>query len=449
MTTRCIAKLLVAGAWMLSGSLLLSLLGGCALFEASPPPIDLQQEPVAQQLVRKMPSLRTQRFSTLLDFEMDADGVFVAVQPPGRMVWDRSHTGRRSLLVPEGARRVAIKLSSVLSGRQFPGDWTLVGAFLYCDEPIDVTIGVEGGVGGDGVSISPRRVHLTREAWSIALADVSNTPGSNIASMADNTLLVITLPPNAPPVWCDDVVLIDNSQTIVSTAAPASVAQSEQYTVTTRVGPATAPAIDSAAPDVAPAGAGWLVERRGLSYIGEAPGKFNFKLLTTDASRSGWRIEEANALRTRFTSDGAAKNLTVYSDGRAFKDGQWSPMSADVRDNAMYLAAHQSPPEIFIPEELGRVNRDTPGDANNDGYNERRGAHQIIANGSRLELRISPRTSALLNTVIEVSDLPQGSVLVTVEGRLVEQTVRLSDGTLLVELPVRIDRPTMVNLRVQ
>src|SRR4051812_2756203 len=194
MMTRWIAKSLVAGAWMLSGSLLALWLGGCAFFEASPPPIDLQQEPVAQQLVRKMPSLRTQRFSTVLDFEMDADGVFVAMQPPGRMVWDRSHTGRRSLYIPEGTERVAFKLSSVLSGRQFPGEWTLVGAFLYCDEPIDVTIGVEGG----SVSVSPRRVHLTRESWSIALADLSGSAHSGVASIADSTLLVITLPANAP-----------------------------------------------------------------------------------------------------------------------------------------------------------------------------------------------------------------------------------------------------------
>jgi len=245
-------------------------------------------------------------------------------------------------------------------------------------------------------------------------------------------------------------VLIDNSQTIVSTAAPASVvAPQEEYTVTTRVGAATAPTAASVAATLAPAGAGWLVQRRGLSYIGEAPGKFNFKLLTTDASRSGWKIEEANSLRARFTSDGPAKNLTVYSDGRAFKDGEWSPMSADVRDNADYLASHQSPPEIQISESLGRVNRNTPGDANNDGYNERRGAHQIIASEARLELKIIPHTIAVTNPVLEISGLPEGSVLVTVEGRLVDRGERLPDGTLLVELPVRIDRPTVVNLRVQ
>jgi hypothetical protein len=39
--------------------------------------------------------------------------------------------------------------------------------------------------------------------------------------------------------------------------------------------------------------------------------------------------------------------------------------------------------------------------------------------------------------------------LVTVEGLLVEQTHRLDDGTLLVDIPTKLDRPTTVTLRVQ
>src|SRR5688572_19221466 len=92
---RSFARTLVA-------ALITALLSGCTMrswFESSPPPVNLLQEPIAEQLVARMPSLRVQRFSTLLDFEMDADGVFVAMNPAGRMVWDRSHTGKRSLLI--------------------------------------------------------------------------------------------------------------------------------------------------------------------------------------------------------------------------------------------------------------------------------------------------------------------------------------------------------------
>ena len=393
----------------------------------------------------KMPSLRTQRFSTLLDFEMDADSVFVTAKPAGMPVWDRSHTGKRSLYIPPGTSRIAFKLSSILSGRQFPGEWTLVGAFLYCDEPIEVNIGVEG----TDVSVLPRRVQLTRESWSIALADVSGEMKSK--ESAGDVKLVITLPANAPPVWCDDVLLIDNKATIISSAPPAPIraSQNPEYHVTTSVGPTTAPSEDAQQVETRPS-TGWTVQRRGLSYIGEVPGKFNFSLLTSEASRAGWRIEEANALRARFASDGRTKNLTVYNDGRAFTDGQWTPMSAEVRDNPAFADAHGSPAQIMIAEELGRVNRDTPGDANNDGYNEQRGAHQIIASGARLELELIPHTPKLVRPVLEVSGLSDGEVLITVEGQLIEdRAVRLDDGTWLVELPVKMDRPTTVNLRVQ
>jgi hypothetical protein len=443
---------------MFAGTLVAAMLSGCALsswFEASPPPVNLYQEPIAEQLVEKMPSLRAQRFSTLLDFEMDADGVFVAKNPPGRMVWNQSHTGQRSLQIAPGTQRVVVKLSSILSGRQFPGEWTLVGAFLYCDEPIELTIGVEG----DDVNVSPRRVQLSRATWSIALVDLTSIVKSETESIGNDTRLVIVLPPNAPPVWCDDVLLINNSRAIVADgsqvdaevpAATATASVSEEYTAT-RVGSAPPVVIAKSTPgdDDAGEGPGWSIQQRGLSYLGERPGKFNFKLLTADASRSGWQIEEANALRARFASDGKTKHLTVYRDGRSFWDGELRPMSAQVRDDAGCIEPHTSPPEIRIDPTLGRVNRNTPGDANNDGYNEQRGAHQIVAGGARLEMNILPHTSFVTRPVFEITGLPPGDVLVTIEGRLVDSGLRQSDGALLLELPVRIDRPTSVNLRVQ
>jgi hypothetical protein len=448
-------------AWMLPAGLYAASMCGCASwFEAGPPPVNPQLEPIGKQLEQRVPSLRAQRFSTLLDFEMDADGVFVAMSPPGRMVWDRSHTGRRSLLIAPGTSRVAIKLSSVLSGRQFPGEWTLVGAFLYCDEPIDVTIAVEGDDLND-LNVPPRRVQLSSATWSIALADLSNVPHSETANIADNTRLVITLPPNAPAVWCDDVLLINNTRAIVSGAtsearAPddpmlsATASVSEEYTAT-RIGNAPpiiapAPPTTAATPDDAPA---WSIQERGLSYVAQRPGRFNFKLLTAEASRSGWQIEEANPIRARFVSNGKTKHLTVYSDGRSFWDGELKPMSADVRDDRGCTEPHKSPAEIQINAERGRLNRNTPGDANNDGYNEQRGAYQLVADGARLELTIIPHTSWITRPVFEISGLPPGNLLVTIEGRLIEPGIRLADGSLLLELPVRIDRPTAMYLRLQ
>src|SRR5262249_4403632 len=108
-----------------------------------------------------------------------------------------------------------------------------------------------------------------------------------------------------------------------------------------------------------------------------------------------------------------------------------------------------SPAQIELPETMGRVERRSSGDANNDGYNESRGSYMLIATGPRLELRIVPGASPTIRPVMEITGLPPRKPLVTVEGRLIERILRLEDGTLLAEIPARIDRPTEVNIRVQ
>jgi hypothetical protein len=398
------------------------------------------QEPIGQQLQRVVPPLKSQRFSALLDFESDADRVFVAAKPaPPQMVFDRAHTGHRSLRIEPGTERIAIKLSSLMGGRPFPGEWTLLGAFLYCEEPIDVLVSVENA----GFAVQPRKVTLSPRTWTTALTDIStgaDNPAGHFdpdASAAPNATLVISLPDRSPAVWCDDVMLVNNRQPLVNPGENGAAVQSNE----TPTGPTTAPVASFASP--------WSLQRRGLSYVGSAPGKFNFNLLTSEASRSGWKVEEANELRARFSSDGGkTRLLTVYSDGRSYWDGQYKAFSAEAR-NAIFSEEHASPADATVPEELGRLNRDTAGDTNNDGYNEQRGAYQFVANGARLEMRITPHTRALLRPVLEITGLSPGKVLVTTEGRLVEKTVRLEDGTLLVEIPTVIDRPTTINIRTQ
>jgi hypothetical protein len=98
---------------------------------------------------------------------------------------------------------------------------------------------------------------------------------------------------------------------------------------------------------------------------------------------------------------------------------------------------------------MGRLNRTAPGDANNDGFDETRGSYSIIATGPRLELQILPRSVPVARPVLEISGLPPGEPLVTVEGQLIDRTARLPDGTLLVELPLQFNRPLAVNLRIQ
>ena len=175
----------------------------------------------------------------------------------------------------------------------------------------------------------------------------------------------------------------------------------------------------------------------------------NFGVVTTDGSPHGWEVEEASDLRARFRSSGETKHLTVYADGRSMWDGAYKPLSVEVRDDKSFAAAHASPAEVTIPEALGRLSRNTPGDADNDGYNEQLGAYQIQASGGRIELTLTPRSTAVPRPVLQIAGMPQGKALITIEGRLVEKSTRLPGGDVLVELPARITRPTLVTVRIQ
>jgi hypothetical protein len=374
-------------------------------------PTPLSNEPLSKQLARASEKLHGKRFSGLLYFEKDADTLFVTTDhsaPPRIDNGDR-YTGKSSLALTPNTQGLTIKLSSLLAGREFPGDWTLLGLYVRSDQPAGLSLSCER----DGRMIAGRKVRIPAGPWTAAMIDLAALPATT--SFEGNVTLELRFdePPGA--VRIDDLLLIDNRETLVN-----------------------------ASPD------GWTIKRDGLRVTCERKLRFNFSVVTRDGSPDGWEVEEANDLRARFSSSGAeGKALTVYTDGRLFWDGAYKPQSVEVRNDRSFAAAHASPAEIVVPETMGRVHRSTPGDANNDGYNELLGAYQLEATGGRIELTITPRGAALPRPVLQVAGMPQGKSLITIEGRLVERSTRLDDGTLLVELPARITRPTLVAIRIQ
>ncbi|MGH7177669.1 MAG: hypothetical protein ACREJC_09840 [Tepidisphaeraceae bacterium] len=403
----------IAQSWMVVAA---SLLVGCS---SEPPaaPVAPVRVPVSEQLVRAVPPLRDQSFSTILDFESENDSVFVIANPTPRIVPEQAHTGRGGLRIPRGCDTLSVKLGSVLAGREFPDDWTLIGGFFFCTQQVDVMISVEGL----GREVSPRVVTVSPSRWTLVLADLGTTSDADASTPTtapSAARLVFRFSPATSDVWCDDVLLIDNRQ-----------AMTQQ--------PATQPAEH------------WTISKRGLKYVGEMSEGFAFELPTIEAQSDGWKLEEANDVRARFSSDGSTKALTIYSDGRAYWDGRFRPLRSDLPGAPALSAEHDSPAQMQVPEELGRLDRQTPGDANNDGYNEVRGAYEVLTSGARLELQLTPRSPELFEPVLEIRGFPPGKVLVTMEGRLVERTVRLDDGSLLVQLPGRITRSVTINVRLQ
>lgn len=358
------------------------------------------------------PPLPGRRISALLDFDSPDDLTFVTSEPAGVLANDAqlARSGRRSLLIPPGTRQVTLKLPSLLSGRAFPADWTLAGGFLHCDRPTGVTISYELA----GRAVSSRSVRVGAGAWTPVLLDLAALGAADVNEVG---LLRLTFDSKSTAtIRLDDVALVDNHESIVDT---------------------------SHSPD------GWRVRRRGLYYLVDAPGRFSFGLPSAHAEQGGWSVAEACPSRVRFASAGAPGSLTIYADGRMYWGGAFRAVAPALEDAAEQARQHATPAEVVVPEAMGRVNRSTAGDANNDGYNEARGAYQLAASGLRIELTITPRTSVLSRPVFEISGLPPGGVLVNMEGRLVPGAVRLTDGDLLLELPARIQRPTLVNVRVQ
>ena len=385
-------------------------LAGCASDEPGP----MAAEPIGVQLVRARPELQEQKFLVKLDFESPGDVVFVASESKPRIDSKLAHTGSSSLALPAGTKSLTVKLPLMMSRSTLGKDWTLAGAFVYSKQPVTATVRYEV----NGQSLAERTLALEEGKWTEAVVDLTQAPQS-ADGVAVGNLVFSFSQPLASTLWLDDVLLIDNHEVLVG---------GEQ----------------------SPPGT-WTISRRGFHIDVEQleqPSRFHLTMNLIGASEEGWKCQEANAFRARFVSRDDQRTLTVYSDGRSYENGQYKPLCDQGAASAALAEEHASPAEVEVAEEFGRVDRTTSGDANNDGYNERLGAYQLVASGPRFEVTIKPRTAGLVKPVLEIAQLPPGELLVTIEGQLIDHAVRTKKGHVLIELPVKIERPTTVNVRV-
>ena len=149
--------------------------------------VDYSNEPIGLQLLRAEPSLKGEKFYTLLDFESEDDIVFVASKPAAQQNFRHAHTGKASAAIGTSAK---INLGSVLLGRAFPGDWTLVGGYVWSERP--ATVHVHCHVGGAEVQNS---LELAGGKWTPAFVDLyTQLPTS--AGSSDDVSLSFAVPPS-------------------------------------------------------------------------------------------------------------------------------------------------------------------------------------------------------------------------------------------------------------
>jgi hypothetical protein len=384
-----------------------------------PPPL-ATTEPIGVQMTRAEPHLVGTPFRTLLDFERRTDTAFLLPQSADpKPSNDVAHTGTQSLRIEHGGH-FTVKLASLLSGSPFPGNWTIAGAYFSTGTktgaPAKITISYKTSAAAAEPTLQ-RSIDLPPgERWTPVFLDL--TP---LAAQPTTEIGQITFDIEATQgVYCDDVVLINNSRTVETPVVASSNTPG-----------------------------GWTIRQSGFAILLERPDPFlRITLKTPEAAPDGWSIEEASDLRARFASANG-KTWTIYTDGQQFKDGQFEPLSRSMPSASLYAAQHNSPAQIIVPPEFGRVDRDTPGDKNNDGYNEQRGSYELAAKGPRFECTIKPSSGVLLSPTLEISGLPQGPATITAEGQLIEKSVRLPNGNLLVQIPLTIERPTTINVTIK
>lgn len=367
--------------------------------------------PLAYQMLRTEAQMKRYPFRTLQTFEDAVDLAFLRCEgPAARLDTLRAHTGHSSAQLAPGSQSVTIRLPSLLSGVNWPDQWALVGAYLCSDQPQRMTATYEV----NGAAVLSYSVELPAGQWTPVLLDVLSLEG-NAAAVPG--LLKLTFAGGlSRQLWLDDVVIVNNAEMHVGQGAAD----------------------------------GWKLSERGFRYFVEYPARYTkVQYKTPEAVAGGWALSDANLLTARFVSRGAKKAMALFHDARQIVDGQYAPLGNPTPLDAAFEAQHKQPGEITLPPEQGRVLRTLEGDANNDAYVERWGVYRIEAAGPRVEFVLTPAAGVPLHgPVVEVSKLPAGNVLASVEGKPVNRMARLKNGNVVMELPGVFERAVTVNVRV-
>jgi hypothetical protein len=135
--------------------------------------------------------------------------------------------------------------------------------------------------------------------------------------------------------------------------------------------------------------------------------------------------------------------------------GRWMFLLAPEGDDATAMReAYSNPPAIqtsgFTPAATAGASTDaapkTPAaaqpaaGADRDGYDYAQGCYVLRAKAGRCRFTLNGRTAALVNPVFRIKGIPTGPVYVSSDGAAVRNVVRLEDGSVLFQLPGRIER---------
>ena len=385
---------------------------GCAAKPFSPTPLTAQ--PLGVQLLATEPTLHDEQFSELLGFETPEDLEFVSADA-GPLTIDNfnAHTGLHSLAIPADATRVEFDLSTLL-GSQSTINCTLIGSYFRVPKLTEVLICLKNG---DTILAQDRRL-LFPGRWSSAWVDVTRDP-SIPSQLANNCKLIFQFPHGlGGAAYCDDLLLRENDQTLVDTTSDAHPG-------------------------------GWSIRTHGLATIVERPKSYLHNFAFIDGFGSGYLLEEYSPIRARFRAPAAPRITTLFADGRIVQDGALDDSYVDVTSKTLAQQSHGNPADLSVPENQGRIERNTPGDDRNIGYNPIWGAYEVTSFGRHVQITVNPSRGPVWKPVLEIAGLPNGKAVATLEGELIDNTCWLPNGHLLIELPALVQHTAVLDVRVQ
>ena len=386
----------------------LLLIGGCALSlpraalvkPASPP---LYQAPPDRVLT-----------SALLDFSSPLDATFIQ-SPSVRITDDPRQAGNRVLVADGGVR---LNLTSLVRGRDLGGVWDVIGLRIWSDVATPCDVRLAGAIEAATRFDLPARnwTTLWLHAPSASTMPMSTTARGKASTPDDHVSLTVL------PTSSDSRLLIDD----------VALAQSK-VTASQSIVPRT--------------GERWQVARDGLKWIASVDGRSIFELPAAPFVDGGYRVLESDPTRALFVN-GAGSTLCIDRTGRLIEDSR-AKLDPKVLKFAKAIAENASPASIEVVGDEGRIERALPGDANNDGYDERRGVYGVHVMAGRVALRLTPNHATVKWPVLEVYDMPPGDLSVWLDGEIIPWAARADDGRVIVELPVELERPVKVEIRAK
>ncbi len=322
-----------------------------------------------------MPPISEPVFSVVGDFSRADDRLFVSGISPGR----------NSATIPAGST-ATIRLPEMISGRTYPGRWTMLEVELV----------------PSAATASASWVH--REASA-----------AQTRTVRDGNRLLLDLPGEAQAV---QVTTGDTETTVTRIRLVDNRAEVLKVTGRTPF-------------SVSRFGTSWVIRGQryslNLSAMGDQP------LAPT----------EVNATRAVF--EAPDRTFTAYATGTVLDNGHVA--EGFTRDVAL-AASIADPGDLSVLNDAATLVMDPAKGADGRGYIPARGAWRVLALGQRLRLRLAPSTrgSALIRPVLEIEGLQGGPPpSVNIDGQPIDRVVRTGE-VWLIELPVRVVGPAVIEI---